>query len=663
MGALPVPVGQPFLRALPNVRPNPFTAVPSGTSLFLPPRPPTSIPLPPRTPPLNFGALGGFFKGLSILGAGLLALDLIGQGGAYQWRDNLINQINGGNSNLKNGAPPFRGGQSVGVSYYVYVEVTYTSGNKAVSAGINVWSPDITLDQLISAGQVIGYTGAITGVTLVRISASQWRYRINGINSNAIFNASTSENIPVSAAIKQIKRADGQPDTGGDISGPVSGENNNQGFTPPDTFQPFVDLGFQGVADTLGLGKQPVAPPPQPKKDVPPTVVPFTRPKPKKDVPPTVVPFTRPKPKTNPTPTPQPQEPVVVPPPTPIETPTKSPEEAPRKAPVKPTAPKFPPAPVKDPTKEPLRDPTKTPIVDPTRDPNKTPIVDPTRDPNKTPIADPPQDPAKNPDKKVAPVTVPVTSPTPNVFNTTSITYLQNTTLQQTVNNYNQTIQNITVIQTNQQRDKCCPPEFSTVAVKRFLNCQNGAARFRTELVSVLKGTEEQNRKLFEAIANTEALQCIDCDCDCVAAVPEWWQIRPEGKRPQMVLQFCEKFANGKYGAPKYAITIPHPIAVAKISSYPLNKYKKGNFEGELKLADNSKVIINCISKVEAERVLSIIRGTIRSDLLRGSSIKLSERRGKPIEQKEVFLRIATYFRNGIENASDFTWKSKFNLP
>lgn len=211
------------------------------------------------------------------------------------------------------------------------------------------------------------------------------------------------------------------------------------------------------------------------------------------------------------------------------------------------------------------------------------------------------------------------------------------------------------------KKSKCCDPELSSISVKKFDRCENGAPVFVSENISVLKGTEEQNTKLFEEIAGFQALQCNETAC--YAAVPEWWQIRPEGKRPQVVLKFCAKEGDGKYGPPKYPITIPHPKITQKMMSSPLQSYKKGNFEGELKLADNSKVIVNCINKAEAERVLSIIKGMIKDKLLEGSTVKFSERGGNPVKQQEMAIRFATYFEKGIEDSANYKWKSIFELP
>ena len=144
--------------------------------------------------------------------------------------------------------------------------------------------------------------------------------------------------------------------------------------------------------------------------------------------------------------------------------------------------------------------------------------------------------------------------------------------------------------------------------------------------------------------------------------MPEWWQIRPEAQRPQLILQFCAK-VDGKFTSPKYVITLPHPKSNQKPLSPLISDWEKGNFEGELKLKDGSKVIVNCVNQKEAERVIKILSGFISDSMLVGATQKYSERRGKAITKQKVYARIATYFENGVKDVSAPKWKAKFDLP
>ena len=200
-----------------------------------------------------------------------------------------------------------------------------------------------------------------------------------------------------------------------------------------------------------------------------------------------------------------------------------------------------------------------------------------------------------------------------------------------------------------------------------YVECKDEEPTLSLMPLQVKEGTVSPAQLALLAASAQLAMKGCECGGDggvaVYAAVPEWWQIRPEGKRPQLVLQFCAKLPDGKFGPPKYALTIPHPKNVQKPLNAPLPKYKKGSFEGELKLADNSKIIVNCESQKEAERVLDILKGLVTSVMLKGSTIKYSERRGKPVQRHEMFARIVTYFEKGIEDSADFKWKKKFDLP
>jgi hypothetical protein len=216
-------------------------------------------------------------------------------------------------------------------------------------------------------------------------------------------------------------------------------------------------------------------------------------------------------------------------------------------------------------------------------------------------------------------------------------------------------------IDNSNKRNKSSIGETVSITVREFVACNGENPEFADRIITVLKGSEQAIQGLYQNLADIEALQCKAGDV--YAAVPEWWQIRPEAQRPQLILQFCAKLSQGKYGPPMYSITIPHPKTTAKLLSIPLDSYKKGSFEGELKLADNSKIIVNCESQKEAERVLSIITSMVSNQMLEGSSIKLSERRGKPVKKQDMYIRIATLFEKGVADSNNYKWKSKYELP
>jgi hypothetical protein len=598
---LPLPLpSRPPLSLAPAYRPNPFMSVPTGITQMVVPARPVLMRLPPTPPPLNLSGLGRFFRVGAAIALPAAIVDLIGQAGAYKWRDNLLNQINGGNSNKIAGSPPFTGGQT---PYAIY-NVDVTSFIDATFRPNQHW---------IMGRNTVSGMGPIASIRLDYLPPSaedsrhQWALIIefgNYIYKSGFFGLNGAEDLnQFSWGVEDIvvSRADGQPDTGGDLQGAISGQDNTTPFHVPEvepspSFDPFLN--------PLKRAPQIAPPPVRPPQIVPP---PFA--------PPSIAPPYVPPPQ-------------IIPPP----------------------------------QITPLRPPQITP---PLRPPQITP---PLRPPQITPP--PPQ-----------------ITPPPTVPNLRDLIEKQRRDLEESEqrNREAQRINEKIAIQNSLQKrdfeDSICKQsgvgkcldnaikrntdnsklEYVNIIIKKFLACDKEIPKFGAEIISVLKGTEEANRKLFEELADIEALQCKPSEA--YAAVPEWWQIRPEGKRPQLVLQFCPKLANGKYGAPKYSITLPHPKNVQKPLTAPLASYKKGNFEGELKLADSSKIIVNCETQKEAERVINLLKNLVSTKMLDGSTTKFSERRGKPVMKQEVFARIATYFEKGMEDSDNFKWKTKFNLP
>jgi hypothetical protein len=151
------------------------------------------------------------------------------------------------------------------------------------------------------------------------------------------------------------------------------------------------------------------------------------------------------------------------------------------------------------------------------------------------------------------------------------------------------------------------------------------------------------------------------CDNPAIAAIPEWWQVRLGANYPQLVLQFGQDLGNGKRGAPDSVLTIPHfNPAISLVSGCPIQGFSKGNWEGILTLADNSKVIVNAITADEAERVIELAKGMILPSMLVGSFLKLGQRKGQALRQITVKARIAKYFATGQKNMKP-NWVRYFN--
>lgn len=178
------------------------------------------------------------------------------------------------------------------------------------------------------------------------------------------------------------------------------------------------------------------------------------------------------------------------------------------------------------------------------------------------------------------------------------------------------------------------------------ISCIDGVATEEQKTIHIIEGTEEQVRSEFLQLAEIHKHQCSN---PSIAAVPEWWQVRLGAERPQLILQFAEDLGDGKFGAPKYALSIPH-YTLGIPSDAPIGSYQKGSWEGILTLSDNSKIIVNCITHSEAERVLNLIQPLVDTDKLEGSFIKIGERKGQPLSEILVSPRIAKFFPTGQQD-------------
>lgn len=137
-----------------------------------------------------------------------------------------------------------------------------------------------------------------------------------------------------------------------------------------------------------------------------------------------------------------------------------------------------------------------------------------------------------------------------------------------------------------------------------------------------------------------------------IASFPEWYQIRIGGDRPQLVVQYAEKLAGGKLGRTRWSISIPHYIG-DKNPKFPT--YKKGQWELLVTLRDNSKIMLNCISKEECERTWKEIKPYIKPYYLVTSQVKIGPRKGKKLKQCNVVATNAKYFAKGQQNGIP-TW-------
>lgn len=213
-------------------------------------------------------------------------------------------------------------------------------------------------------------------------------------------------------------------------------------------------------------------------------------------------------------------------------------------------------------------------------------------------------------------------------------------------------------------KDCCCPPipefeckfkaiETENIFVKLFDKCVVNAdtgkkePTYKFDLISVPKMDKKVIQLKFERIAEIESLQCSESK-ECVAAVPDWWQVRPGAGVSQLVIQYYNDADAQK--VPKYVVTVPHPKSNLDLDDVELGEYRKGNWMGILTLVDNSKLIVNCESIAEAERVIQQLSSLIDESYLTGLEPKVGKRGGQPLLEIKVKPKILKLFPTGQRN-------------
>lgn len=98
---------------------------------------------------------------------------------------------------------------------------------------------------------------------------------------------------------------------------------------------------------------------------------------------------------------------------------------------------------------------------------------------------------------------------------------------------------------------------------------------------------------------------------------------------------------------PRWPLTIPHYVGGHKPQ---LPSYRKGQWEGILVLKDNSKVIVNAVSREESERVINALRQFINPSMLAGAQLKVGLRKGNQLKQCLVVPKSVRFFKTGQKN-------------
>ncbi|MBD2167122.1 hypothetical protein H6G04_22285 [Calothrix membranacea FACHB-236] len=147
---------------------------------------------------------------------------------------------------------------------------------------------------------------------------------------------------------------------------------------------------------------------------------------------------------------------------------------------------------------------------------------------------------------------------------------------------------------------------------------------------------------------------------ECIASLPERYQLSPDGHIPQMVYLFREVKEDNSLGDDYYPITMPHPTNTNASQQTALPNYKKGSWELILTLKDNSKVFVNAYSQEDAENEITAIKSKINSTYLENSIQKIGQRKGQALKEITVKCVRVDYYPNGTKNAKP-QWVKRFS--
>lgn len=158
---------------------------------------------------------------------------------------------------------------------------------------------------------------------------------------------------------------------------------------------------------------------------------------------------------------------------------------------------------------------------------------------------------------------------------------------------------------------------------------------------------------VFTASAELGLKGC-ECDGTAVASIPDWWQVRLGAERPQLVVVF--KIA----GTTAYhQIAIPHPAISEPPGASPLPPYRKGPYQGQLVLADNSKFTINAASESEAQRMVDAAIRAIASGRI-GSEprVHIGLRKGVAVKEADMVPIRLDYYPTGQRDMNP-AWRKR----
>ncbi len=144
--------------------------------------------------------------------------------------------------------------------------------------------------------------------------------------------------------------------------------------------------------------------------------------------------------------------------------------------------------------------------------------------------------------------------------------------------------------------------EFTVIQVEK-ITCKDGEATSQMVSVAVLKGTEDAEREAYAARARIGKAQC---ESECIATVPEGWQLKKEQSTSQLAIIFRPEDKKIRTG--NYPLYIPHYNGNPKPK---IPAYKKGDYWARWILSDNSQIHVNASSRAESLRVIRILESYV----------------------------------------------------
>lgn len=160
-----------------------------------------------------------------------------------------------------------------------------------------------------------------------------------------------------------------------------------------------------------------------------------------------------------------------------------------------------------------------------------------------------------------------------------------------------------------------------------------------------------------------EILEKLESQEEPMLLTPEWWAYRAGSERPQLLVVYALKNADGSWSRTRFQFNIPWFDNRKRrvLKSILPKKIQKGRHQGTLTLTDNSKMIQFCRNQSESERVLKAFEKLVIPRYKTGD-IRFADTNGnakRKFREITVELMEARFYAQGQREESP-SWKEKF---